>query len=421
MKIANISVKNFKTFEDEHINIKDLTILIGPNASGKSNTIALIKFLSNIINYGIEDAISLMGGIEYIKNASSTIEDNVYIKYELDFLDDKFHLTNRGRGNSYLALNKIIIEFEIHASKRGGNYNLAKNNLFVYYDACDGPQNDIYAKYELFLTKTKTNCNVKKELILESDNYKKLYNEDLEFLEMLKDMFTYRICKNRKELYATKIDFLVPGFFDIDNYIKIYDFDVKKMKNSSSILTAKKLDEEGANLANVLQTILKSKDKKRKFLNILRDILPFITEIQVENNYDKSVSYLIKERYSNKKYYSNFLSDGTVNIIAIVIALYFGDDDEFVVLEEPERNLHPQVLSKIVNMAKEVSKDKQIVITTHNPELIKHSNVENIMLARRNNEGFTKLDEIANNELVKDFLENELGLDELFINGFLGV
>ena len=63
MKITRIEVKNFKSFSDEILEIKDLTILIGANASGKSNTISLIRFLSNIINYGIDDAISLMKSI----------------------------------------------------------------------------------------------------------------------------------------------------------------------------------------------------------------------------------------------------------------------------------------------------------------------------------------------------------------------
>lgn len=421
MKITRIEVKNFKSFSDEILEIKDLTILIGANASGKSNTISLIRFLSNIINYGIDDAISLMGGIEYLKNASSSEKDNIHLKYDLDFSDDNFHLSGKSRSSTYLCLKRIIIEFEIHSAKKGGNYSLQKNNLIVYYDGFDESTKKTYSNYELVLAKSKSNCEIRKYLLNEEDSFRKWFLEDIKFLDMLKDIFVSRICRNKKEVYASKIDFLVPGFFDIDNYIKIYDFDVKKMKNSSSILTAKKLDEEGENVANVLQTILKSREKKRKFLNIIRELLPFVKEIQVEKNYDKSISYLIKEKYSNKKYYSNFLSDGTANIIAIVIALYFGEDDEFVVIEEPERNLHPQILGKIVEMAREVSKSKQVIITTHNPELIKNANVEDILFAKRTEEGMTKLQHLSDNEFIKEFLKNELGIDDLFVNGFLGI
>ena len=162
MKITRIDVKNFKSFSDEILVIKDLTILIGANASGKSNTISLIRFLSNIINYGIDDAISLMGGIEYLKNASSSEKDNIYLKYDLDFSDDNFHLSSKSRSSTYLCLRRIVIEFEIHSAKKGGNYSLQKNNLTVYYDGFDESTKKTYSNYELVLAKSKSNCEIKK-------------------------------------------------------------------------------------------------------------------------------------------------------------------------------------------------------------------------------------------------------------------
>lgn len=62
MKIKTIEVRNFKSFKEEKLDIQDFTILVGANASGKSNTISLFRFISNIILYGIDDAISLLGG-----------------------------------------------------------------------------------------------------------------------------------------------------------------------------------------------------------------------------------------------------------------------------------------------------------------------------------------------------------------------
>lgn len=422
MKITNIEVKNFKSFKEENLKIGDFTILIGANASGKSNAISLIRFLSNIINYGIDDSISLMGGIEYIKNTTANYDENIYFKYVLDFRDDHFQLGRRGPEKGGFNLNEILIEFEIKSHKKGGGYSIEKNNLNISYSAVENSNSsNPYAMYQLIFTKNRQGCFVKKDLLSNEDNFKKIVDDDMKFLNMLKEIYSSKICNGKKEVYASKIDFLVPGFFDIDNYIKIYDFDAKKIKSSTSILTAKSLDEDGSNVANVLKTILKSKDKKRKFLNLLKDLLPFIEEVQVEVNYDKSISYLIKEKYSNKNYYSNFLSDGTVNIIAIIIALYFGEQKEFVVLEEPERNLHPQILSKLVSMAKEVSKTKQILITTHNPELIKNASIDNVMFTKRTLDGVTKLERISENEMVKEFLKNELGLDDLFVNGFLGI
>ena len=63
MKIKYIHIKNFKSFGEQIIQFrKILTILLGANASGKSNTVSIIRFVNNIILYGLDDAISLLGG-----------------------------------------------------------------------------------------------------------------------------------------------------------------------------------------------------------------------------------------------------------------------------------------------------------------------------------------------------------------------
>lgn len=70
MNIRTIHVSNFKSFSDETISFNRLNVLIGANASGKSNVIALFRFFTNIINYGIDNAISMLGGMEYLLNAN---------------------------------------------------------------------------------------------------------------------------------------------------------------------------------------------------------------------------------------------------------------------------------------------------------------------------------------------------------------
>lgn len=44
MKIKYIHIKNFKSFGEQIINLENLTILLGANASGKSNTVSIISF-----------------------------------------------------------------------------------------------------------------------------------------------------------------------------------------------------------------------------------------------------------------------------------------------------------------------------------------------------------------------------------------
>ena len=81
MKIKYIHIKNFKSFGEQIINLENLTILLGANASGKSNTVSIIRFVNNIILYGLDDAISLLGGINYAINATIGKNESMYLKF----------------------------------------------------------------------------------------------------------------------------------------------------------------------------------------------------------------------------------------------------------------------------------------------------------------------------------------------------
>ena len=54
-------------------------------------------------------------------------------------------------------------------------------------------------------------------------------------------------------------------------------------------------------------------------------------------------------------------------MLTIIVALYFDEKTRVIALEEPERSLHPRLLRKLLEMVKEVSTERQVIITTHNP------------------------------------------------------
>ena len=65
--------------------------------------------------------------------------------------------------------------------------------------------------------------------------------------------------------------------------------------------------------------------------------------------------------------------------------------------------------------------NKQIIVTTHNPEMVKHTELENLLLVTRDEDGFSQITKPKNSERVKIFLENDMGLDSLFIDNLLEV
>jgi predicted ATPase len=205
--------------------------------------------------------------------------------------------------------------------------------------------------------------------------------------------------------------------------IHLYEINPKPPKEFSRISGKSELEPDGKNLILILKRLLNDKGKEEKLAEIIKDFLPFIEKISIDKLADKYICANIKEVFSNDKFLpASLMSDGTINIIALIIILFFEEKPIIIIIEEPEGNIHPYLISKVVDIMKDVSErmNKQIIITTYNPEIVKHSGVEHLYLIQRNENGFSSMVKPQENKQVQIFLENQMGLDELFVQNFLG-
>lgn len=115
---------------------------------------------------------------------------------------------------------------------------------------------------------------------------------------------------------------------------------------------------------------------------------------------------------------SSIISDGTVEIVSLIYALFF-DDKRLIVIEEPERNIHPHLIASLMHLVQEASNEKQIIITTHSPELIKYSRIEDLLIIERDRDGASKVSGVSDKSSVKAFLKDNIGIEELFVDGIL--
>ena len=154
------------------------------------------------------------------------------------------------------------------------------------------------------------------------------------------------------------------------------------------------------------------------FCNLLSDLLPFVKDVGTEPLARSLMVTLEENYYSDRPLQAHLLSDGTINITALIIALFFETKD-VIIIEEPERNIHPHLISRVMEMMKEASKNKQIIVTTHSPEVVRCADLESLLLVSRDKDGFSTVSRPSEKEQVKVFLDNELGLDELYVQNLL--
>ena len=71
-------------------------------------------------------------------------------------------------------------------------------------------------------------------------------------------------------------------------------------------------------------------------------------------------------------------SDGTLRLVAYYILLNEPELPPLIAIEEPERNLHPGALADISNVLEQISERTQVIITTHSSQLLDAFNFENL-------------------------------------------
>ena len=405
MKIVKIKISNYRNFDDLSVRLNDFNLLVGANASGKSNFVQAFQFLRDIVNHGLEDAISRQGGVEYLRNIK--IAESRPLLFQVVMRGDTTWWLLPFDHDNFVTIHEIDYEFSLKFGKKGYEYAVDRDRMTVTYSS-----KDVAAKFSVSFFNRDGNLGMEST------------NPDVK-PELFDGMPILRESPGAEEktllIESPLVGLHVQPALNWLSNIGIYDFDPKLPKRATPISGPSELAIDGSNLAIVLNKILSDEESKRGFLNLSRDLLPFLRGVDVEKVADKSIFFKLKEKYAEKADLPAFLiSDGTINMIALIIALYF-QEKRLSIIEEPERNIHPHLISKVMTMFREASKKKQIIATTHNPEMVKQADLEHILLVKRDGRGFSKITKPADSEQIRIFLENEMGLDDLLVQNLLEV
>jgi predicted ATPase len=388
-------------------------VIIGANGAGKSNFILVFKLIKDILADSLKKAFENLGGPDYVKN--------IFMVENKDLISLKYTM-------------QIVSELTVEKPIAGKNIKLTvkelENSIKIKVGANDCGfevlQDELKIKYEYFENKVKIGAS---ELFAKRDGDKialNLENYD-SFDYELERVFPNSIIINKNPLTCDEliIHKVFAKLLDIElskttiPLISIYEFE-QDLLTSIKANNYNLADKESKDMfMTLLNSTLNNEDKKRQFFNYLNYVLPDIDDVSIDPKEKKFKNFMVKERYNKRYIPANFLSDGTVFLIVIILALYF-DDKYLTIFDEPERRIHPHIISKVIDMMKDVSRNKQIILSTHNTEIVKYSGLESIILVDRDDDGYSSISRPSKREEINVFLENEIGLDELFVQNLLG-
>ena len=368
--LTKVILKNFKSFKDSEIPLKKFNVLIGPNASGKSNFLNALEFFSS--DKSIPDLVSENGGYKAI--SFGNYEENIIFKCEFTLKNKdfayEFEISNKNKRpqleREILKVNKKVV-FEV---------NRGKNEFFT-------------------LTVEDTELEI-------NSNY--LNQKQLPFQIKYGNI-------------GSKEDILDAWAF-ISSW-RVYNFIPHLMKKTLPIKRETVLSKYGDNLAQVLHTFLT--ERRNIFLEVedtLKEAIPEIEELLTPLSKNNEVSIAVRESGFEDKFSFYQISDGTFRLLAYITAL--NTESQLLAFEEPENSVHPWLLKLLIDVLKE--SNKQIILTTHSPRLLDNVDLGDILVVEKekNASKFYRISSEKEIQKIKRMLESGVPLGEQWVSNVFG-
>ena len=120
----------------------------------------------------------------------------------------------------------------------------------------------------------------------------------------------------------------------------------------------------------------------------------------------------IKERYFGKSFTTDMMSDGTLSLLAHLVALFGPEPPSLACFEESENFVHPHLIEHLIDVMKKAP--AQVIISTHSPTFLNFVNPEDLIIVSKR-DGRTHCERLENPDKYRDH-----PLGDLWFTGELG-
>nr|MDO8099982.1 AAA family ATPase [Candidatus Njordarchaeota archaeon] len=354
--ISNVEMKNFKSLKDVDVSLRKFNVIIGPNASGKSNFLDSLIFLSQTTNRSIDEALNQRGGYYRVVFGGQEAEIQFSVEFTLE--------------------------------KQAHNYRLAF-----------------------------TRQNITSEALLPSvmqpgvdSSHIEVPMEDGRYIGLERKWPASALFLHGHRLPLRR-------FREYLSSWRLYSFSTSAMRPPVQARRDFDLSFNGANLAQVLLSMRTERLKLfSQVENILKQGIPEIEELLAPLDEAGQTHLGVRVKGFEDYQFDHYqLSDGTLRLLAYIVAVT-SVEPKLVCFEEPENFVHPRLLELLVEILKK--SDKQVILSTHSPYLLDYVEPEDVIIFEKK-EKATMVKRIKNMELIKKHLA-EIGLGELWYSGEVG-
>ena len=395
--LRRVRIRGYKSIAFCDVKLEPLTILVGRNASGKSNFLDALAFLRDTLEEGVNSALEEHGGMAVFSQEPYTGK----LEFEIESVFPSHRMLCQAAYRVELALSarkQLEVEQEVLQLED------RTHGCSCGFTASHGQVT--WRGLELFQEGRFRRGSAKQEAAERGEpTYPSLFDH-------------YRSDRLLLGIIGSQpfVD-LAEGMRSIG----CFNFHPEPIRKPQPRAGSPALKRDGRNLARAIEGLKEIEERDLDRVKAyLRAIVPEIEGFEVFPLGDfETIRFQVRcspERPPLNLYAAS-MSDGTLRVIASLIAafqIHIPVGPSLIAIEEPETSLHPAAMRALVAALDEATLRTQVLLTTHSPDLLDAEQVkpENIRVVewRDGSTRITPVDEVIVS-IVRDHLNTLGGLE----------
>jgi len=373
-KLMNLTVKNFRSLANVSINTECLTVLFGPNGAGKSAFLEALWFVQDCAIRGVDMASSDRGhgigllweGADENPLISIAIETPATI-YEIFFGYSSGRIeTFVGEKLSSKTPAKVLLNRKVGSDKAIFNFdNSVKAQTLKSTGKLIEPEKPSLTRYIDFLNLTGVDTHEVSGLdkLLRGIRY---YHTRSAHFDKLRTL-------GSESRYETRLSGRCDNLWSI----------LRNLRDKQLLDT-----------------------RYDTIIGFMKESFPSFKALITEQTGLNSVYASFIDKYRQKPIRASGISDGQLQMLIQLTALFSEEDNSLILLDEPDLSLHPWALSVLAKAIETATKEchKQVVIATHSPVLMSQFEPEYLLAVELDDSGQTVMKRVSEIEDIQDLL-----------------
>ncbi len=326
-RIRQIQIQNYKSIERAVVDLEPFTVLVGPNGAGKSNFIDALAFVQDCLSQSVETAWDRHGDSEIPTRQQ---ENSVSFGFRLLF--------------DLSELIRVDYAFEILVQ----GVELTVNHERCVVQGSETGQ----AVFEV----------VQGRFVQEIPGIRPL------------------LASGRLALFAASAVAEFRPVYEFLTSIRRYSIDLTQLRQWQKLDSGEVLKPDGSNAASVLSHLYglskqgqDEEERYRRLGSLLSHVVPGLLAVKpVSDGAGRATIQFLQELEANapETFSSQEMSDGTLRVLGLLLALYQPHHPSVLLIEEPENHLHSPAVEILTQALLDAAHDQQVLITTHSADLL---------------------------------------------------